>query len=125
MEYIDKDLLRDKRLQMLRDFMDYHGLKNWNIATHKGRKYAHRFNLGKCIHWSRTISINRTWLVNALEESLLENYAHEIAHAIVGLSHGHDVVWRAKAKELGSQGRAYVSTASFWTDNAYGCGKRI
>ena len=110
---------------MLRDLMDHHGLRNWSIQTHKGRKYAWSFNLGKTLYWRKIISISRPWLVNALEEHLLENYAHEIAHALVGPGHKHDAVWKAKAIELGSDGYAESSNRIFWTDNAYGKGNRI
>ncbi|ETJ45187.1 Protein of hypothetical function SprT, partial [human gut metagenome] len=33
---------------------------------------------------------------------------HEIAHARVGASHGHDAVWAAEARRIGASGRRLV-----------------
>lgn len=44
------------------------------------------------------------------ESSVRDTILHEIAHVLVGLEHGHDRVWEAKALSIGS-------IAKQWTDH--------
>ncbi len=46
------------------------------------------------------------------EDEVLDTILHEIAHALVGPQHGHDAVWRAKAREIGCSGERCVSSDS-------------
>ncbi len=34
---------------------------------------------------------------------ILDTILHEIAHALVGSAHGHDVVWKSKCAEIGAR----------------------
>ena len=59
---------------------------------------------GRCSFTRKIISLSAPKvLIN--EEHLIKNtILHEIAHALVGSGHGHDHVWKAKAKEIGCTG---------------------
>ena len=46
------------------------------------------------------------------DDEVLDTILHEIAHALVGPQHGHDAVWRAKAREIGCTGERCVSSDS-------------
>jgi|GEM_PF-1166125 predicted SprT family Zn-dependent metalloprotease len=65
--------------------------------------------LGTC-HWKygkggipevSHISLSRYLISLNGEEEVRETILHEIAHALVGYSHGHDRVWKLKAMEIG------------------------
>ena len=62
--------------------------------------------LGCVRGWKRvrggTIQLSRDRVLMMKREYVLEVILHEIAHALVGLHHGHNDVWRAKALELGA-----------------------
>jgi hypothetical protein len=54
-----------------------------------------------CVHDSKRIKVSIPHL-NARSESEFEHTVlHEIAHAIVGPNHGHNDIWREKAKSIG------------------------
>jgi hypothetical protein len=44
------------------------------------------------------------------EREVRDTILHEIAHALVGPSHGHDAVWRRQALAIGSSGQRCVSS---------------
>ena len=73
-----------------------HGLHNWHISFDHARRRA-----GVCNFSTRTISLSRHYAREATIEHITDTILHEIAHALVGPSHGHDAVWRRKAQEIG------------------------
>ncbi len=67
---------------------------------------------GQCSHRRHRISLSLpVSLLNSMEEAE-DTILHEIAHALVGPNHGHDEVWKAKAKEIGCTGQRCASSAS-------------
>jgi predicted SprT family Zn-dependent metalloprotease len=59
----------------------------------------------KCIKLSRyLVDLNG-------EDEVRETMLHEIAHFLVGATHGHDAVWRRKAIEIGCNGERLAKTA--------------
>lgn len=86
--------------------MTQHGLieKGWNFKFDNAKR---RF--GCCAYRSRTISLSK-YLVDLNSETRVQNtILHEIAHALVGVEHGHDSVWKRKALEIGCDGnRCYT-----------------
>ena len=50
---------------------------------------------------SGEISLSRHYVRHAEEAHIRDTILHEIAHALVGPRHGHDAVWRRKAREIG------------------------
>lgn len=75
------------------------GLAHWTFGfnTNKRRR-------GVCKYAPRRIEISRH-LVALGEAEARNTIAHEVAHAVVGVGHAHNHVWRRKALELGCDGR--------------------
>lgn len=78
-----------------------HGLiqKGW---TFKWSRAKHDF--GYCYHSRKQINLSKPLCLINEETAIMDTILHEIAHALVGNSHGHDRVWRAKAIEIGCNG---------------------
>lgn len=83
-------------LDLATDLMDRHGLVGWRIKLDHARRRA-----GQCDYNSRTISLSRHYVRHAEPGHIRDTILHEIAHALVGPRHGHDAVWRQKAREIG------------------------
>jgi predicted SprT family Zn-dependent metalloprotease len=89
-----------------------HGLKDWKFGWDRAKKRYGLCHFGrKCI----SLSIYLTPLCS--EKEIQNTILHEIAHALVGVNHGHDKVWKAKALEIGCDamrcGKAVVLPKTF------------
>lgn len=61
--------------------------------------------LGKCYHGRRQITLSKKVFSIPENVPLARNtMLHEIAHALVGPSHGHDHVWKRQARAIGCTG---------------------
>lgn len=79
--------------------MREHGLDDWHFSF----DYAFR-RFGSCNIRTRKITLSRR-LVSLSDEAQVRNtILHEIAHALTP-GEGHSEVWRAKALEIGSDGK--------------------
>ena len=83
---------------------------------------------GCCKHTRKTITLSKH-LVSVNDESRVKDtILHEIAHALVGPGHGHDWVWKAKARSIGCTGnRCYTEETTKVPESKYialcnGCG---
>ena len=76
--------------------MDTHGLVGWRIKLDHARRRA-----GQCDYTNKIISLSRLYVRHADIDHIRDTILHEIAHALVGPRHGHDAVWRQKAREIG------------------------
>lgn len=85
--------------RLARELMAEHGLTDWIFKFDNAKR---RF--GQCNYTSQTISLSRHLVELNEWEIVRKTVIHEIAHALVGPRHGHDRVWRAKARELGHSG---------------------
>ena len=56
---------------------------------------------GVCRERPRRIDLSVSYCLKATRREIEDTLLHEIAHAIVGVEHRHDAVWRAKAREIG------------------------
>lgn len=117
--------IKETRLQMIRDLMNWAGLDDWTLTTHKGRKYARNFNIAWTHYSVKTISFSKAALVNLVEDEVLDTAMHEIAHALVGPNKGHNWVWKRQAEELYAQPTSNKKQVAFWRDNCMGIGHRI
>lgn len=88
------------------ELMAIHGLDGWTFQFDTAVK---RFG---CCHYSRRLITLSRRLVELNDSATVElTMLHEIAHALVGGWHGHDAVWKRKARELGHSGnRTYART---------------
>lgn len=88
-----------------------HGLiqKGWTFAWGHGKQ-----TFGTCVFRKVVTKNRRRVLVDVNEiriskhlsaindkETVMDTILHEIAHALVGRGHGHDYVWKSKAREIG------------------------
>ena len=88
--------------------LDEHGLvdKGWYFDF--DTKATGRFGL--CSHYRKRISMSSKLVELNEWETCRKTVIHEIAHALVGPGHGHNAVWKKKARELGDSGnRCYGS----------------
>lgn len=76
--------------------LERHGLSDWQFNFDNARKRA-----GKCAYDEKTITVSERFCLKAGNDDVTDTVLHEIAHALVGARHGHDAVWRAKAREIG------------------------
>ena len=76
-----------------------HGLHDWSIVADRAKTRA-----GVCRFAQRQIGLSAPLTTLHSDDEVLDTILHEIAHALVGPQHGHDAVWRAKAREIGCSG---------------------
>ena len=78
------------------ELMQEHGLTGWRVKLDHARRRA-----GQCDYNTKVISLSRLYVRVAEKDHIRDTILHEIAHALVGPRHGHDAVWRKKAREIG------------------------
>jgi len=83
-------------LELATELMAEHGLSGWRIRLDHARRRA-----GLCDFSAKVISLSRHYVRHAEPDHIRDTILHEIAHALVGPRHGHDAVWRRKAREIG------------------------
>jgi len=108
----------------IRRTMDQHGLEDWSFSFDNAKR---RF--GRCDGTMKKITMSR-YLVELNDwDEVRQTALHEIAHALVGPSHGHDRVWLEKARELGHTGERCCSPAhipeSRYVGTCPSCGKEF
>ena len=86
-------------LALGRELLDLHGLDDWTIELDRAKTRA-----GTCRARTRTITLSGYLTQLHPESEVRDTILHEIGHALVGVRHGHDAVWRAKALEIGCSG---------------------
>lgn len=84
---------------LARRLMDASGLDAWRFRFDRARRRA-----GACSHATRTISLSGPLTDLYDPDTIRGVILHEIAHALVGPSHGHDATWRRTALSLGAPG---------------------
>jgi hypothetical protein len=77
-------------------------LKGWTI----GMDHA-KLRLGRCDQGKKKITISKHLLRGPTcdEQKMRNTILHEMAHAIVGASHGHNEVWKTMARKIGCDGK--------------------
>ena len=80
------------------------------ITTHRLTGWSFQFDhattrAGCCNYRTRVISLAHAYDRTATDAEIDEALLHELAHALVGKTHGHDHVWQAQAIALGCSGR--------------------
>lgn len=81
-----------------RQLLDHFGLFDWQLKCDLAQRRA-----GYCEHAVKTISLSVHMLrLNEFDE-VQKTVRHEIAHALVGPGHGHDVAWQLMALRCGAE----------------------
>ena len=98
---------REAAARLARELMAEHGLSGWTFRFDRARRRA-----GLCRYDRREISLSGPLTALYDDADVREVVLHEIAHALAGARHGHDAVWRATARAIGSTGRRVVREGS-------------
>ncbi len=103
--------------------MAHYGLHNWSFAFNR-RKRA----LGFCHFDTQLIELSIYFVEHNGPELLRDTLLHEIAHALVGAGHGHDLVWKRKCLEIGARPMRCCGHAEMprgrWQAECGSCGYR-
>lgn len=79
------------------EYFARHNLSDWKFAIGKRAK-----SLGVCKYSTKTIELSYHYL-HIDDSQIKDTLLHEIAHALVGHSNGHNHVWQRKAIEIGAK----------------------
>lgn len=95
-------------LHMARTLLDEHGLRDWSVGFDRAKTRAGATHFG-----TRRITLSGPLTRLHDDDLVRDTILHEIAHALVGPAHGHDAVWKAKAREVGApDSRCFSSEAA-------------
>lgn len=91
------------------DLMKTHGLydKGWRFGFFRSKKA-----FGRCLYRERKILLSSEFAMINDERHIRDTILHEIAHALVGSSHGHDEVWQDKARQIGCDGKRFFDAGA-------------
>lgn len=95
----------DHALALARRLMAEHELHGWTVVADRAKTRA-----GVCRFATRQIGLSRPLTELHSEDEVRDTILHEIAHALVGPEHGHNRVWAARARAIGSSGERCLST---------------
>lgn len=94
-----------------RALMTHHGVGRLEFAFSNGKTIIgetkfRRFSTpsGGKYHVPFRITLSRYFAERLSADEIRECMLHEIAHALVGIEHGHDEVWQATARKIGATG---------------------
>lgn len=93
----------EEAAELAEQLMAAHGLEGWRLVLDGARTRA-----GVCRPGRREIGLSRVLAALHSREEVTETVLHEVAHALVGVEHGHDAVWRARARAMGASGTRCV-----------------
>lgn len=89
----------DEARALAERLMQEHRLTGWRLTFDSARTRA-----GVCRYGNREIGLSCVLTALHSADQVRGTILHEIAHALVGSRHGHDAVWRAKARAIGGDG---------------------
>lgn len=81
---------------MILNEMKKHKLLGWSFCFNNRRR-----SLGVCFEFDKRIELSKYHVLADTEEKVKDTILHEIAHALVGSEHRHNIFWQLKAKEIG------------------------
>lgn len=78
------------------DLLKEHNLDSWNVEVIETKRV-----LGQCDFTKKIIRLSRPFVVLNDKDVVVDTIKHEIAHALVGVGHGHDWKWKQMCEQLG------------------------
>jgi len=90
-------MTREQATRYAREELDKHNLKDWSVRLNPS---ATNFK-GMCSYKDKCIILSGLHIDINPDVAIRNTILHEIAHALVGATHGHDDVWRLKAAQIG------------------------
>lgn len=90
--------------KLARALMRLHGLRDWQLTFEWTLDYY-----GCCETVEKTIYLSEQFIEVCDASSITDVVLHEVAHALVGDEHGHDAVWKAKAREIGAKPHRHLN----------------
>ena len=85
---------------LAKDLMQQHGLIGWRFGWNSKRS-----SFGTCKYRPKVIELSKLLTPLRPKDEVINTILHEIAHALVGIGHHHDEVWRRKFVSLGGDGK--------------------
>ena len=95
----------DEAARLGRRLIAEHGLHDWTLVFDRAKQRA-----GICRYGTKQIGLSAPLTALHPEAEVRDTILHEIAHALAGPRHGHDAVWRATARRIGSSGQRCMSS---------------
>jgi predicted SprT family Zn-dependent metalloprotease len=96
-----------RALALAEELVQQHGLSGWRVELDRAKRRA-----GVCRFDQRVIGLSAPITRVHSEAEVRDTILHEIAHALVGRQHGHDRIWQATARRIGSSGQRCVDSES-------------
>lgn len=110
----------DQARILARDLMDLYGLNSWSFKFNSSKR-----QLGVCKGGINRIELSSHYVRQNAEAHVKDTILHEIAHALVGVEHGHNDVWKKMCMRLGCLPKACDNTAILpkgaWQARCPGC----
>ncbi len=91
---------RNTAFKFAKERLIFHGLSDWKVRISNEPNSGY---LGLCMFDDKTIVLNAYHIELHPDAEVEDTILHEIAHALVGKNHGHDLIWAMKAQELGAR----------------------
>ena len=89
--------------RMATQMLERLGLDDWHVEFDNAKRRA-----GVCRHGRKVIGLSAPLTRLHASDEVRETILHEVAHALVGAQHGHDAVWVAQARAIGSNAERCV-----------------
>ncbi|MCE0540701.1 SprT-like domain-containing protein [Kineosporia rhizophila] len=83
--------------RLARELLEEHNLLDWTLGFDRARRRA-----GSCRFSQKVITLSIPLTKIHPESEVRDTILHEIAHALVGPTHGHDEVWKATTTAIGA-----------------------
>lgn len=88
------------------DMMSLYGLNDWDFDFNTSKR-----QLGVCKESKRRIELSSHYVYQNSETHVKDTILHEIAHALVGVEHGHNDVWKRMCLRVGCLPKACDNSA--------------
>ena len=110
----------DQAKILANDLMNLYGLSDWTFKFNNSKR-----QLGVCKGGIKQIEVSSHYVYQNTEAHVKDTILHEIAHALVGVEHGHDDVWKKMCVRVGCLPKACDETAILpkgaWQARCPGC----